>query len=135
MKYETVERRIMSHSARRNILLSIAQQSWDAVIQAETVSEKVEELHSTVNKIVETACPMRKIKIRADRPPWVTPLITKLIRVRNRVFKIGCKSCKVLRRLVQFHIRKQKKSNVEHQLNQAQTSKRRSYKTLQIHLM
>ena len=101
VKYDIVERRLFSPIAKSEILLSIAQQTRDNVLQAKTASQKIEELHTRL----KTHLSYKKVNDRIDRPAWITQLI-KIVRAPNRAFKTGWKSWKALKSLVQYHIRK-----------------------------
>ena len=59
------------------------------------VNDKVDALHHTVNNIIDKHCPLQPIKIRSEKPLWMTDTINRLIQAREAAHKKGCKSYKV----------------------------------------
>ena len=116
-KYTKIMRRKFTPQRKNLILADIARENWDSVVTASTVHEKVNALHKTVNSILDKHCPLQPVKMRADKPPWMTEAIQKLIRARETAHKRKCKSYKVIRALVQRRIRASKRSFVNETLN------------------
>jgi hypothetical protein len=88
------------------------------------VDKQVEYLHRTVNAILDTHCLVNRFRVRRDKPAWVTPLIQKLIRARDRAFKKGCKTWHTFKHLIRKLIRKAKAVFVSTKLNSAHSAKK-----------
>ena len=95
----------------------------DTVFQAHDVHDQVDALHHSANNIIDKHCPLQPIKIRSDKPPWMTETITKLIRARETAHKNGCKSYKVIKALVQRRIRGSKRQFINETLNKESDTK------------
>ena len=122
-KYTTVQKRKLNSETRQNIALDIAKENWSSVLQAETTDEKVNQLHETVNQILDKNCPLKSVKVRKDTPPWITDAIRKTLKARDKAYKKGCPSYKFLRSLATKMIRTQKQRYVRYQLNECTESK------------
>ena len=123
-RYTKIMRRKFTPQRKNLILADIAIEKWELVINAPNVHDKVDALHHTVNSIIDKHCPLQPVKVRADKPPWMTDVIQKLIRAREAAHKKRCKSYKVIRALVQRRIRGSKRNFVNETLNKNTDTKK-----------
>ena len=122
-KYIRTNRRLITAERKSRVLCDIAKESWDNVLKAESVHDKVEALQFTINSILNKHCPFKVRKIRRDRPGWITPGIEKLIRARDKAYQKRSKSWKVIRAIVRRRIRSSKRSFIADKLNSNQNTK------------
>jgi hypothetical protein len=122
-KYKYINKRQITKHKKELIRREIEQQSWTDIFKASDVDEKVSLLHQTIENILEKHCPTERVKVRVERPPWISSFIQKLIRARNKAFVKKCPSWKLLRAVVQRRIRTSKRYYVQNSLNKACGSK------------
>lgn len=123
-KYIITYRRPYNETIKNDVLYELACTSWTPVLAESNVNKQVTALHSIVNQILDHHCPIKSFKVRKDKPQWLTPLVKKILRARDRAFKKGCSSWKVLRALAQRVIRNAKRRFIEHKLNNAHSSRK-----------
>ena len=129
-RYTTIEKRLMNSTAKERILTDLTKLEWNEVYAAKTVHEKASQLHTSVNAILNKHCPLSTCKQRVDKPPWITASIIKQIRARDKAFSKNCPSWKVLRRLIQRQIRRNKRLYVENELNSNKPTSKEWWQTL-----
>lgn len=122
-KYKTVSKRSINTTTRQKIEMDIATENWSNVLQAENIDEKVNQLHIIVEKVLDTNCPVKNVKVRKTPTPWITDAIRKTIRARDKAYKKGGISYKFLCKLVTNMIRTQKRQYVKNNLNDCISSK------------
>lgn len=122
-RYVTITKRKITPQNKIAVQKDIASHDWNSLIEAETVDEKTEILHSTINAILDKHCPLKQVKRRHGEPGWMTPLIRKLIRARDKAFSKQCASWRTLQTLVRRTIRKAKRLYVENNINSACSNK------------
>ena len=83
-------------------MAELAQQQWTEVFNATSVHKKAENLHKTIETLLNEHCPRRVVKQRIDKPLWMTSSILKLISARQEADERGCPSYKFLRAMVQM---------------------------------
>jgi exonuclease III len=115
--YVKSRRRKVTPERKMALLMDLSLTPWDLILSTPSVHLKVDMLHDIINGLLNIHCPFQKVKIRSDRPPWITPSILKLIRARDKAFTKGCASFKLLRSLVQKAIRCRKREFIQEKLN------------------
>ena len=121
--YVKAVRRLITPERKNSFLSDLAAASWGNVLHSPSVHTKVAQLHKTVNQLLDKHCPKKTVKVRADRPQWMTTAILKLIDAREKAYAKRCPSYKFLRALVQKAIRSSKRKFVNDQLNNQKDSK------------
>ena len=121
--YTKVRRRLVTPERKNSLLSDLASESWENVLNTDSIHDKVTNLNSTVTQLLNKHCPERDIKIRADRPQWMTSSILKLIKARDEAYDRGCSSYKFIRSLVQKAIRSSKRRFIDEKLNSEQNTK------------
>ena len=122
-KYTKVKRRLITPERKQDLLANLAATDWNEVICAPSVHSKVNIYHQKITELLDRHCPERVVKVRSDRPPWITSSIIKLITARDEAFRRGCLSYKFLRSLVQKAVRASKRRYINDKLNSDQNSK------------
>jgi hypothetical protein len=122
-RYTRTTKRTINTDRKARVLCDLAQQSWETVLTANSVHNKVEALHNTINVILDKHCPYKTKKVRRDRPGWITPSLVKLIRARDKAYKNGSKVWKQLRANVKRRIRTAKRSYVNDRLYENHNTK------------
>lgn len=121
--YTNVKRRLVTPERKKDLLADLASISWDTVLNANCINDKVQHFHQIITSLLNKHCPEKTVKIRSDRPPWMTNSILKLIRARVEAHSRGCLSYKLLRSLVQRAIRSSKRRFIDEELNCEQDTK------------
>ena len=121
--YTKVKKRIVTPERKKDLLTDLASISWDAVLNATNVNDKVLIFHQIITTLLNKHCPEKTVKVRSDRPPWMTNSILKLIRARDEAHSRGCLSYKLLRSPVQRAIRSSKRRYIDEKLNSEQDTK------------
>ena len=78
-KYIKTEKRLITPERRNAFLSDLASKDWADVLTSPSVNIKVEALHNTINQLLDKHCPIRTVKDRSYKPPWMTPSILELI--------------------------------------------------------
>jgi hypothetical protein len=99
------------------VLYELAQQEWKSVLSASSIDTKVDNLHQTINEIIDKHCPLKHIKLREDKPPWFNHSIYSLMKARNHAYRKGCPSYLVLKEKVKKAVAASKKKYVNSILN------------------
>ena len=60
--------------------------SWNEMYKLESADEKVNYLHSTVNKIYDKHCPIKNVRAPVNKPYISSPLIRKLQRAKRTAY-------------------------------------------------
>lgn len=115
--YTKTVRRLYTEDRKHQVLAEIAKINWNCVLSAPSVHEKASILQQVVRDIVDKHCPFKTIKVRMDKPPWITDRICKLIRARDKAYRKGCASWKVIKHFVQRTIRSEKRKYIKAKLN------------------
>jgi hypothetical protein len=121
--FTKTKKRVVTNSSKHSVMLSIAKQDWRAVTVAENLDDKVEHLHNIATGILDQHCPIRTVKVREDKPNFISPILQKLIKARDRAFRSNSKSWKFLSKLTKKMLRKRKVEHVQSTLNRATSSK------------
>ena len=121
---ETYVRHISAES-KTQVLIDIAKQDWGNVINCLSVDEMVGNYYDTIESILNKHCPFRRKKLRVDNSFTLTPLISKLIKARDREYRQRKKSIKwkFFSKMIQRLIIKAKRSYASQKLNKAVASK------------
>jgi hypothetical protein len=122
-KYIKIQHRKYTPERKGAEVSKIAGQDWKCILDETDVHRKVELLHETVLTILNRHCPLETIKVREDRPKWITPLSLKLIRARNKAYSRDGKTYKLLPTITQRVIRQNKRSFVNEHLNKEKNAK------------
>ena len=96
---------------------------WSSVVEAQTVDSKVEALHKTIERILDTHGPKRSVKQRQNKPQWITGSVIKTSRAKNKAYNNDQKSWKALNALSQRMLRSSKHLRVDEHLNKDQNTK------------
>ena len=118
-----MKRRLITPERKQDLLANLADPDWNEVMCAPSVHSKVNIYHQKITELLDRHCPERVVKVRSDRPPWITSSIIKLITARDEAFRRGCLSYKFLRSLVQKAVRASKRRYINDKLNSDQNSK------------
>ena len=124
-KYKEVFCRQWNIQRKTDVLLDIARQDWAQVIDISDLDDMVEQYHTTINNILDEHCPKKRKKVRVDNSFFMSPLIEKIKKARDRAHKNHKKSpvwlflSKLMKRLV----RKAKRKSVSEKLNNAVASR------------
>ena len=94
----------------------LAGQAWDSVLNASDVDDEVLALHTTINRILDELCPLKKIRVRDDDPSWENKLTRKLRSCKNQAYKKGCLSYHYFAAALRTNICKNKRLQVKVQL-------------------
>lgn len=114
-KYKKANTRKITPQSKLSVLGDITAESWQTVLDAVGVDNKIDCLHQTVEDIQNKHCPLVCHKVRSDRPSWMRGTIPKTI--RNCAYKRGGKSWKFLQCIIQQRIRSNKRTSVREILN------------------
>ena len=120
--YVQVQRRVVTPQRKNALLADLASASWNDVLDAKDVHEKVTVFHNQVTVLLDKHCPEKTVKVRSDKPPWITNSILKLMKAREEAYHRGCSSHKFLRCLIQKAIRSSKRRYINEKLNSEQNS-------------
>ena len=79
-QYQFKMKRSYTPSSWIRIAEHLTQELWENVLQAHDVDVKVTGLHvhKTVNAILDSVCPVKRVRVCDDDPSWETPLSRKL---------------------------------------------------------
>ena len=83
--YTKVKRRIFTPERKKDLLADLASISWDTVLNANSINDKVQHFHQIITSLLKKHCPEKTVRIQSDRPPWMTNSMLKLIRARDVV--------------------------------------------------
>ena len=73
----TTERdRLMKPGNRAALSLKVAQQTWERILRAEDVDEKVKLFNETVTHMLDTEVPVKTIGVHNSDKPWMTTVAT-----------------------------------------------------------
>ena len=110
-------KRQYSPSVKNRIGVLLAQQSWDSVLHESHVNDKVVKFHQIIDNILDTVCPVKKVRVRDDDPKWETSLTRKLRNCKNAAFKKGSATYHYFASALKQNIRKNKKQQVQTSIN------------------
>jgi hypothetical protein len=94
------------------------------------VDDKVTIFHDTVETIYREHCPERRVRVREKDPLLLTPLIIKLRRAKNRLYKNGNIGWKYFAGLISQKLRKIRKEHCEKHLNSITNDSKKWWKNL-----
>ena len=90
-KHDWIRRRPLDFGAGREYFFEVKslisllhRKTGQMFCMQEFLHEKVHQLHTTVNQILDRNCPARKVEVREDQPPGIAETIRKAIRARDR---------------------------------------------------
>ena len=119
-----VIRRKYDTASKNAAIVDIIQQDWEHVINSTSVDEMVENYQNTIKSVLDTHCPLVQKKVRADNPFFVTPLLDKITKARNRAHRNKHPSWPFLNKLARKLTRKSKRSYAAKRLNKGVGSKK-----------
>ena len=76
-------------SNRKLVREKLSQVNWSPLYSMQSCDEQFQFFSSTVNSIVETFLPLKKMKSVSNDKPWITPEIKTLIAKRQRAWSKG----------------------------------------------
>lgn len=82
----------------------------------------MQNFYNTIQQIVNRHCPLRKVRVRDDNPPWETNLTRKIRRARNKAYKNNKPSYKYLNKLLKKMISRNKKAQIDKRVNNLDNS-------------
>ena len=116
-RYRTVTRRPVTTSAKISITASLASEDFHSVFSETDVDDKVNKFHDIIDSVYQKYCPVRNVRVREQDPVLVTPLIIKLRRAKNRLYKQGSPAWKFVSGLLSRKIREKRKNFSDTNLN------------------
>lgn len=122
-QYTSVTRRKITPTAKQQVIIDIATQDWSEVTNTQCIHAKTAALNTVVFNILDTHCPLKTYKTRADKPHSIDPLLLKVMRARDRAYRKNHPSWRFLSIIVKKQLRKRRKQYVKTKLNQATSSK------------
>ena len=75
--YVKVQRRVVTPQRKNALLADLASASWNDVLDAKDVHEKVTVFHNQDTVLLDKHCPEKTVKFCSDGPPRITNLIIK----------------------------------------------------------
>ena len=66
----------MKPGNRAALSLKVAQQTWERILRAEDVDEKVKLFNETVTHMLDTEVPVKTIRVHNSDKPWMTTVAT-----------------------------------------------------------
>ena len=124
-RYVKVTRRIVTPGRKNDFLAALAQSDWSNVLSETDIQKQVSNMHATINCLLDKFCPLRTYKQRHDKPPWITPVIEKTIKARDKAHSSKkSPGYKFLKTTVQRMIRTSKRKFVGEQLNEPKNAKK-----------
>ena len=122
-KYKKIKKRLVNEQRKISVYHAVALERWQEVFEASNVHDKALAFHQIIDRILDKHCPKQTLKCRADKPPWITNSIIKLIHARDKARRNKCKSHAFLRAFVQRKIRSSKRSFINNEHNNKQNTK------------
>ena len=122
-KYKKIKKRLVNEQRKISVYHAVALERWQEVFEASNVHDKALAFHQIIDRILDKHCPKQTLKCRADKPPWITNSIIKLIHARDKARRNKCKTHAFLKALVQRKIRSSKRSFINNELNNKQNTK------------
>lgn len=92
--YTTIRKRSMGTQNRQDLLVDIIKHDWTHLLEAPTVDKKVEIYHTDILALLDTHCPVKNTRIRADNPPWETDTTRKLRAAKKKAYDKNCPTWK-----------------------------------------
>ena len=96
-------------AARMNIERDVAMINWNSITTLPDVQHQAHQFQKTMSDIVNTHCPVQKVKKKYKQSPWFDSLATKLKNAKKKAYSKGCPTAKVFGNLLKKHIKKRKK--------------------------
>lgn len=84
-----MNKRHISAQAKQAIMLDVITADWTPVFCADDAHTKTAVYYQMIDGILDKQAPMKSARVRADDPPWITPLISKLLKDKQRVYRMG----------------------------------------------
>ena len=110
-------KRSFTENAKLGIATQLAEQSWDDVLEAQDVDEKVAAMHNIIKDILDNLCPLKRVRVREDDPKWETQLTRKLRNCKNKAYKCGSRSYHYFAAALKRSIRKNRCQHVQNTIN------------------
>ena len=76
-------------SNRRVVREKLCQVNWSPLFQSQSCDDQFTFFTDTINEIIETSLPLRRVKTDSSDKPWITPEIKTLIAKRQRAWSRG----------------------------------------------
>ena len=111
-KYNWVHKRKITSERKRQCQLDVALQDWSEVQNEEDSNKKAYLFQSICESIFDKNCPIFKVKVRDNQPPWLTSELIDLIQRKNKAYKTNKMTYTYLRNKVTCEIRKSKRNFV-----------------------
>ena len=91
VKLPPVTKKVRQMNPRNLDSLQVAMnnESWETVIKADNVSEKVSVFNNIIGNILNTVMPERSVRIHPTDKPWITPSIKVHIKKRQNAYTVG----------------------------------------------
>jgi hypothetical protein len=125
LPYVSITKRKVSESSKIAVSRHLASIDWNTIISEIDIDSKVLHLHHTVKEIVDTYCPMVKVRAPQGKPVLDSPLIAKLRRAKRRAFSKGNPSWKYLAKLLSAKLKQLLKRHTDNLINKATKGSKR----------
>ena len=119
--YVSLKRRLIT--TELSVLLDLAKAEWQDVLSLNNIHRIVEALHKTINDILNKHCPFVTIKKREDKLPWMSILLVKIVKARDKVYRKSSPTYEVLRAFAQCKTFTNKREFTNNQLYNKQNTR------------
>ena len=86
-KARTIEFRSLKYSDSNTFLSDLRNVPWDSVYIYENIDDIWAHWSGLYKQVLDEHAPVKRIQLRNNQLPWISPDIQKQIRIRNRLYK------------------------------------------------